>query len=181
MFKVATTCISKFWPPTHFGPKTTFGSTWPYFLVLSRLVEQSRYPVWIPICYRRITWNISQKWILTQYFWAAWNIPIHKWCVRHIYKPMLRSGFSKGFVAFSVFLFSAIFHEGIAFLIISRAYFKMFLYKQKSKTSDRTQYQTFRIIFLTILLPIRQNGMWPRRIRWCLTSDLVLPWRERAY
>ena len=97
-----------------------------------------------------MTWNKRQKWILNQYFWAAWNIPIHKWCVRHIYKPMLRSGFSKGFVAFSVFLFSAIFHEGKAFLIISRAYFWMFLYKQKSKTSDRTQYQTFRIIFLTI-------------------------------
>ena len=23
-------------------------------------------------------------------FWALWNLPVHRWCVRHLYKPLLR-------------------------------------------------------------------------------------------
>ena len=61
-------------------------------------------------------WN-SQD---TAYFWSAWNIPIHKWCVRHIYKPMLRAGYRKEFVAFCVFLFSAVFHEVIISVPLQR-------------------------------------------------------------
>jgi len=64
-------------------------------------------------------WN-SQD---TAYFWSAWNIPIHKWCVRHIYKPMLRAGYRKGFVAFCVFLFSAVFHEVIISVPLQRVRF----------------------------------------------------------
>jgi diacylglycerol O-acyltransferase-1 len=37
-------------------------------------------------------WNAKD--IIT--FWKNWNMPVHKWCVRHIYKPMLRDGYSKG-------------------------------------------------------------------------------------
>ena len=37
-------------------------------------------------------WNAHD----VQSFWKAWNIPVHKWCARHIYKPLLRSGYSKG-------------------------------------------------------------------------------------
>ena len=44
-------------------------------------------------------------------FWGLWNIPVHKWCVRHLYKPLLRSGFSKLSANLIVFTFSAIFHE----------------------------------------------------------------------
>jgi len=64
-------------------------------------------------------WN-SQD---TAYFWSAWNIPIHKWCVRHIYKPMLRAGYRKSFVSFCVFLFSAIFHEVIISVPLQRIRF----------------------------------------------------------
>jgi len=64
-------------------------------------------------------WN-SQD---TAYFWSAWNIPIHKWCVRHIYKPLLRAGYRKGFVAFCVFLFSAVFHEVIISVPLQRVRF----------------------------------------------------------
>lgn len=45
------------------------------------------------------------------YFWQAWNIPVHKWCVRHVYKPLLRSGFSMNHAQLAVFLLSAFFHE----------------------------------------------------------------------
>uniref|UniRef100_A0A3B4XU11 O-acyltransferase n=1 Tax=Seriola lalandi dorsalis TaxID=1841481 RepID=A0A3B4XU11_SERLL len=45
------------------------------------------------------------------YFWQNWNIPVHKWCLRHFYKPLLRSGFSKIVSQSAVFFLSAFFHE----------------------------------------------------------------------
>ncbi|KAL2080260.1 hypothetical protein ACEWY4_024053 [Coilia grayii] len=45
------------------------------------------------------------------YFWANWNIPVHKWCLRHFYKPMLRRGVNKWLAQTAVFLLSAFFHE----------------------------------------------------------------------
>ncbi|XP_058132168.1 diacylglycerol O-acyltransferase 1 isoform X2 [Dasypus novemcinctus] len=45
------------------------------------------------------------------YFWQNWNIPVHKWCNRHFYKPMLRRGTSKWVARTAVFLASAFFHE----------------------------------------------------------------------
>uniref|UniRef100_A0A3B4XD47 O-acyltransferase n=1 Tax=Seriola lalandi dorsalis TaxID=1841481 RepID=A0A3B4XD47_SERLL len=45
------------------------------------------------------------------YFWANWNIPVHKWCLRHFYKPMLRRGINKFLAQTAVFLVSAFFHE----------------------------------------------------------------------
>ncbi|XP_041843461.1 diacylglycerol O-acyltransferase 1b [Melanotaenia boesemani] len=45
------------------------------------------------------------------YFWQNWNIPVHKWCLRHFYKPLLRRGFSKMVCQSAVFFMSAFFHE----------------------------------------------------------------------
>ncbi|NWR56015.1 DGAT1 acyltransferase, partial [Bucorvus abyssinicus] len=45
------------------------------------------------------------------YFWQNWNIPVHKWCLRHFYKPMLRRGVGKWPAQMGVFLVSAFFHE----------------------------------------------------------------------
>uniref|UniRef100_A0A3Q1GPP1 O-acyltransferase n=1 Tax=Acanthochromis polyacanthus TaxID=80966 RepID=A0A3Q1GPP1_9TELE len=45
------------------------------------------------------------------YFWANWNIPVHKWCLRHFYKPLLRTGINKFLAQTAVFLISAFFHE----------------------------------------------------------------------
>ncbi|XP_062414671.1 diacylglycerol O-acyltransferase 1a isoform X2 [Pungitius pungitius] len=45
------------------------------------------------------------------YFWSNWNIPVHKWCLRHFYKPMLRKGVNKLLAQTAVFLMSAFFHE----------------------------------------------------------------------
>ncbi|XP_008569933.1 PREDICTED: diacylglycerol O-acyltransferase 1 [Galeopterus variegatus] len=45
------------------------------------------------------------------YFWQNWNIPVHKWCIRHFYKPMVRRGSSKFVARMGVFLASAFFHE----------------------------------------------------------------------
>ncbi|XP_071890552.1 LOW QUALITY PROTEIN: diacylglycerol O-acyltransferase 1 [Anas platyrhynchos] len=45
------------------------------------------------------------------YFWQNRNIPVHKWCLRHFYKPMLKRGVSKWTAQTAVFLASAFFHE----------------------------------------------------------------------
>uniref|UniRef100_A0A0N5AH49 O-acyltransferase n=1 Tax=Syphacia muris TaxID=451379 RepID=A0A0N5AH49_9BILA len=44
-------------------------------------------------------------------FWKTWNIPVHRWAVRHLYKPMINMGFGKMSAAVAVFFVSAFFHE----------------------------------------------------------------------
>ncbi|XP_077982831.1 diacylglycerol O-acyltransferase 1-like [Glandiceps talaboti] len=44
-------------------------------------------------------------------FWQNWNIPVHKWANRHVYKPMLTKGYSRLQGQIAVFLISAFFHE----------------------------------------------------------------------
>ena len=44
-------------------------------------------------------------------FWTNWNIPIHKWCKRHLYVPLRRADFSKNTSMLIVFFVSAFFHE----------------------------------------------------------------------
>lgn len=45
------------------------------------------------------------------YFWQNWNIPVHKWCLRHFYKPLLKKGIPKIISQSAVFFLSAFFHE----------------------------------------------------------------------
>ncbi|XP_016942857.2 diacylglycerol O-acyltransferase 1 [Drosophila suzukii] len=44
-------------------------------------------------------------------FWRTWNMPVHRWCVRHLYIPVVQMGYSSRQASTIVFLFSAIFHE----------------------------------------------------------------------
>ncbi|KAI5320165.1 hypothetical protein L3X38_039873 [Prunus dulcis] len=44
-------------------------------------------------------------------YWRMWNMPVHKWMVRHIYFPCLRHGVPKGVAIVIAFLVSAVFHE----------------------------------------------------------------------
>ncbi|XP_077210647.1 membrane bound O-acyl transferase (MBOAT) family protein [Tasmannia lanceolata] len=44
-------------------------------------------------------------------YWRMWNMPVHKWMVRHIYFPCLRNGIPKGVSIVIAFFISAIFHE----------------------------------------------------------------------
>ncbi|EEC06094.1 sterol O-acyltransferase, putative [Ixodes scapularis] len=46
-----------------------------------------------------------------QYFWQNWNIPVHQWCLRHLYKPLVAAGMSRSRACVMVFLLSAFFHE----------------------------------------------------------------------
>ncbi|KAL3332348.1 hypothetical protein AABB24_032769 [Solanum stoloniferum] len=44
-------------------------------------------------------------------YWRMWNMPVHKWMVRHIYFPCLRNGIPKAIALLIAFLVSAVFHE----------------------------------------------------------------------
>lgn len=44
-------------------------------------------------------------------FWRTWNMPAHRWCVRHIYIPVVDMGYSKSAASLIVFFISAFFHE----------------------------------------------------------------------
>lgn len=44
-------------------------------------------------------------------FWKLWNLPVHRWAVRHLFKPLLYQGYSKITVSVAVFLVSALLHE----------------------------------------------------------------------
>ncbi|KAL6558602.1 Diacylglycerol O-acyltransferase 1 [Orobanche minor] len=44
-------------------------------------------------------------------YWRMWNMPVHKWMVRHIYFPCIRNGIPKVVSVLVAFLVSAIFHE----------------------------------------------------------------------
>ncbi|KAL7669805.1 hypothetical protein ACOME3_004752 [Neoechinorhynchus agilis] len=45
-------------------------------------------------------------------FWRKWNMPVHRWAKRHLYKPLLQLlHFPKWGASFVVFFVSAIFHE----------------------------------------------------------------------
>ena len=39
------------------------------------------------------------------------NLPVHNWCLRHLYAPLLRCGASPMSAMFCVFTFSAVLHE----------------------------------------------------------------------
>ncbi|XP_030487910.1 diacylglycerol O-acyltransferase 1B isoform X1 [Cannabis sativa] len=44
-------------------------------------------------------------------YWRMWNMPVHRWMVRHIYLPCIRKGIPKGGAILIAFLVSAVFHE----------------------------------------------------------------------
>ncbi|KAL1124665.1 hypothetical protein AAG570_001289 [Ranatra chinensis] len=44
-------------------------------------------------------------------FWRTWNMPVHRWAVRHLYIPLVEIGYSKTMASTCVFFISAFFHE----------------------------------------------------------------------
>jgi diacylglycerol O-acyltransferase 1 len=44
-------------------------------------------------------------------YWRLWNMPVHKWMVRHVYFPCINAGLPKFAAGVIVFFVSAVFHE----------------------------------------------------------------------
>ena len=65
---------------------------------LTRFADREFYRDW---------WNSESVY----YFWSNWNIPVHKWCARHLYIPLIALGFNKCQASTAVFFVSAFFHE----------------------------------------------------------------------
>ena len=52
-------------------------------------------------------WNSATM----EQFWRQWNLPVHRWCVQHIYLPLVSRGGAKLTGVMVTFLFSAVLHE----------------------------------------------------------------------
>ena len=46
-------------------------------------------------------------------YWRNWNLPVHNWLKRHVYRPLRKRGYSFAFSSALVFLLSAVAHEYI--------------------------------------------------------------------
>ncbi|KAG8223162.1 hypothetical protein J437_LFUL000328 [Ladona fulva] len=44
-------------------------------------------------------------------FWRTWNMPVHRWAVRHLYIPLVEMGYGRMAASSTVFFISAFFHE----------------------------------------------------------------------
>ena len=44
-------------------------------------------------------------------YWRLWNMPVHKWVLRHVYFPCIRRGIPSFGAGIVVFFVSAVFHE----------------------------------------------------------------------
>ncbi|XP_059089214.1 diacylglycerol O-acyltransferase 1-like isoform X2 [Tigriopus californicus] len=81
--------------------------TWFYLIFHSFLNTMGEILGFADREFYRDWWNANN--ILT--FWKNWNLPVHRWCVRHIFKPVLKSGYSVQSAQVIVFFISAFFHE----------------------------------------------------------------------
>ncbi|KAJ7538109.1 hypothetical protein O6H91_11G034500 [Diphasiastrum complanatum] len=52
-------------------------------------------------------WNAST----VEEYWRMWNMPVHRWLLRHVYFPCLRQGIPRDAALVIVFAISGIFHE----------------------------------------------------------------------
>ncbi|CAN6457044.1 unnamed protein product [Victoria cruziana] len=99
-------------------------------------------------------------------YWRMWNMPVHKWMVRHIYFPCLRHGLPKGVALVIAFLLSALFHElcvGIPCHIFTMWAFIGIMF------------QVPLVIITSYLQHKFQNNMVGNMIFWCFFSILGQP------
>ena len=52
-------------------------------------------------------WNASDL----EEYWRTWNMPVHRWMLRHVYHPAVRQGVPKALAMILVFFVSAVGHE----------------------------------------------------------------------
>ncbi|XAR53453.1 Diacylglycerol O-acyltransferase [Bertholletia excelsa] len=99
-------------------------------------------------------------------YWRMWNMPVHKWMVRHIYIPCLRNGIPKGVAIFVAFLISAIFHELCIAVPCHTFKFWAFI---------GIMFQVPLVMVTNYLQKRFQNSMVGNMIFWCFFSILGQP------
>ncbi|CAI9759064.1 unnamed protein product [Fraxinus pennsylvanica] len=96
-------------------------------------------------------------------YWRMWNMPVHKWMVRHIYFPCLRNGTPRGGAVLIAFLVSAIFHE--LCIAVPCHIFKFWAF-------IGIMFQVPLVIITKYLQDKFQNSMVGNMIFWCFFSIL---------
>ncbi|XP_022842852.1 diacylglycerol O-acyltransferase 1-like isoform X1 [Olea europaea var. sylvestris] len=99
-------------------------------------------------------------------YWRMWNMPVHKWMVRHIYFPCLRNGMPRGGAILIAFLVSAIFHE--LCIAVPCHIFKFWAF-------IGIMFQVPLVILTNYLQDKFQNSMVGNMIFWCFFSILGQP------
>ena len=121
-----------------------------FWAELLRFGDREFYKDWY---FQLIRWNARD---IAEY-WRLWNTPVHHWCKRHIFKPLVsKYQWTVSATIMAVFAFSAIVHEiifglpthnltGIAFFGMMGQIPLILLtnYMTKFKTSNAHGYDTF--------------------------------------
>lgn len=102
-------------------------------------------------------------------FWRSWNMPVHRWCVRHVYLPIVELGYGKAAAVLVVFFISAFFHE---FLVSHRISCVFLLSKWKRKPARLkclfvlslfnivTHLFGFSFVFEQVSVPLKTFKIW---------------------
>ncbi|KAL4589493.1 hypothetical protein LXL04_002400 [Taraxacum kok-saghyz] len=99
-------------------------------------------------------------------YWRLWNMPVHKWIVRHLYFPCLRNGIPKGAAILVAFFMSAVFHE--LCVAVPCHIFKFWAF-------IGIMFQVPLVILTNYLQRKFQNSMVGNIIFWCFFSILGQP------
>ncbi|XP_021990560.1 diacylglycerol O-acyltransferase 1A [Helianthus annuus] len=99
-------------------------------------------------------------------YWRLWNMPVHKWIVRHLYFPCLRNGIPKGAAILVAFFMSAVFHE--LCIAVPCHIFKFWAF-------IGIMFQVPLVLLTNYLQNKFQNSMVGNIIFWCFFSILGQP------
>lgn len=99
-------------------------------------------------------------------YWRMWNMPVHKWIVRHIYFPCLRIGIPKIPAVVIAFFVSAIFHE--LCIAVPCHIFKFWAF-------SGIMFQIPLVLLTNYLQDKFRNSMVGNMIFWCVFSILGQP------
>lgn len=99
-------------------------------------------------------------------YWRLWNMPVHKWIVRHLYFPCLRNGIPKGAAILVAFFMSAVFHE--LCIAVPCHIFKFWAFMG-------IMLQVPLVLLTNYLQNKFQNSMVGNMIFWCFFSILGQP------
>ncbi|PWA85409.1 diacylglycerol O-acyltransferase 1 [Artemisia annua] len=99
-------------------------------------------------------------------YWRLWNMPVHKWIVRHLYFPCLRNGIPKGAAILIAFFMSAVFHE--LCIAVPCHIFKFWAF-------IGIMFQVPLVLVTSYLQNKFQNSMVGNIIFWCFFSILGQP------
>lgn len=77
-------------------------------------------------------------------FWRSWNMPVHRWCVRHIYIPVVDMGYSRSAASLIVFFISAFFHE----YLVTETVLETYWYRKKTKSINSSNKHIFSIVLI---------------------------------